>query len=81
MSTTGCRRDVKQLKLAEEIVVLGASTPSLYLYKHTGLVVVRVSERNFGFLIGRVVLRMTPPSPAVSIPILRERGAKSRRRS
>ena len=48
---TRCRRDAKQLKLAEQAVVLGASTLAfVYLYKHTGLTV-RVSRGNFGFLM------------------------------
>ena len=64
--------------IAKEVVVLGASTPAfVYLYKQTGLAV-RVSGGNFGFLMGMVVLRMT--LPAVSIPILREKRGKSRRR-
>ena len=39
----------KTAQLADEVVVLGASTPAIvYLYKHTGLVV-RVSGENLDF--------------------------------
>jgi NAD-specific glutamate dehydrogenase len=68
--TTRGRRDFRQLKFAEQAVVLGASTLSFVnLYKRTGLVV-RVSGEISDVLVWTVVLRlkrevMTPP--AVSI--------------
>ena len=59
------------------------STARSHLYKHTGLFV-EVTEGNFGFLMGMVVLRLIravghdPPAASIAIP--RKRGATSRRR-
>jgi NAD-specific glutamate dehydrogenase len=51
-NTTRSRRNARQLKIAEEVVVLGASTLSfVYLNKYTRLVV-RVGREDFG-LLGR----------------------------
>jgi hypothetical protein len=72
------RRNARQLKLAEEVVVLGASTLSfVYLNKYTRLVV-GVGREDFGLLGGDSSVTLDEGSPAVSIP--RERGATSRRR-
>jgi NAD-specific glutamate dehydrogenase len=79
-NTTRSRRNARQLKLAEEVVVLGASTLSLvYLNKYTRLVV-GVGGEDFRLLGGDGSVTLDEGSPpAVSIP--RERGATSRRRS
>ena len=57
-NTTRSRRNVRQLKLAEEVVVLGASTlPFVYLYKYTSLVV-GVGGEDFGLLGGDGSVRL-----------------------
>ena len=51
---TRCRRDAYSSNLPSKLSLVRARS-FVYLYKHIGLVV-RVSEGNFGFIMGMVVL-------------------------